>query len=156
MGVSRQELYDQAWSEPITKVAKRHDVSDSYLVRVLKRLNIPRPPTGYWAKLASGKATPPRPARPDALLGDELEWCREYEPATHLPFELPKNTSGEPVSKSSKEKNTNTQHPLLTESLGYFQGVPESEMGYLKPIKKEFAGLYSYQSNLRSHIQTGQ
>lgn len=53
MSVSREKLYDEIWAEPITKVSKRYGVSDSYLVRILKNLNIPRPSRGYWAMVAA-------------------------------------------------------------------------------------------------------
>ena len=47
--VSREELYGLVWSEPMTKVAARYEVSSSFLARVCARLNVPRPPRGYWA-----------------------------------------------------------------------------------------------------------
>jgi len=40
---SREEIYEQIWSEPIQHVAKKYNVSDVYLARVCKKLNIPRP-----------------------------------------------------------------------------------------------------------------
>lgn len=136
MGVTRQELYDQIWSEPISKVAKLYEVSDSFLNRILKRLNIPKPPQGYWAKQAAGKNLPRRPDLPKSKPGDELEWCREYEPATRLPFEVPVDSGIEPSNETYKRVDRKSQHPLLKESLQYFKDVPESELGYLKPIKK--------------------
>lgn len=54
MSVTREKLYQEIWAEPITKVSKRHWVSDSYLIKVLKNLNILRPPRGYWAMVAAG------------------------------------------------------------------------------------------------------
>jgi len=53
---SREEIYQQIWSEPIQHVAKKYNVSDVYLARVCKKLNIPRPGRGYWAKKAAGKS----------------------------------------------------------------------------------------------------
>ncbi len=43
MSVRREKLYEQIWAEPIIKVSEQYGVSDSYLVRILKKLNIPRP-----------------------------------------------------------------------------------------------------------------
>ena len=56
--ISREALYELAWSEPMTSIGKRVDVSSSYLARVFTRLNIPRPPVGYWAKIEAGKTVP--------------------------------------------------------------------------------------------------
>ncbi len=136
MGVSREDLYDQIWAQPITKVAAFHEVSDSYLVRILKRLNIPRPPTGYWAKLAAGKPLSVRPTLPDPLPGDELEWCREFEPPTHAPLQLPDSPATAITENSSIQSKKAGQHPLLKDALQYFQNMRESDTGHIKPLKK--------------------
>ena len=47
MRISREELYKEIWSEPATRVARRYDVSSSYLARVCEGLNVPHPPRGY-------------------------------------------------------------------------------------------------------------
>lgn len=59
----RREIYDKIWSQPIQHVAKEYKVSDVYLIKVCKRLDIPRPGRGYWAKKAAGKTAtqPPLP-----------------------------------------------------------------------------------------------
>ncbi len=62
MTVSREKIFEEIWAEPITTVSKRYDVSDSFFVRICKRLNVPRPPKGYWAKLATGISSPKRKA----------------------------------------------------------------------------------------------
>lgn len=52
--VSRQELYDLVWSRPIMNIAKDFGISDRGLGRVCERYNIPKPPRGYWQKIAAG------------------------------------------------------------------------------------------------------
>lgn len=75
MVVSRQQLYDELWAEPALAVAARYGVSSTYLVRVCKALNVPRPPRGYWAKLEFGKA-PKRPILPPGRPGDITDWSK--------------------------------------------------------------------------------
>lgn len=58
MAVTREKLYEEIWAEPMTKVAVRYGVSSSFLARVCERLNVPRPPRGYWAQLEVGKLPP--------------------------------------------------------------------------------------------------
>lgn len=58
ISVSRRELYDQVWSEPMTKLAPKYGLSDVGLAKVCKKHEIPRPPVGHWAKLANGKESP--------------------------------------------------------------------------------------------------
>lgn len=52
---TRQQLYDLVWAEPMKSLAARHGLSDTGLAKACKNADIPRPPRGYWAKLAAGK-----------------------------------------------------------------------------------------------------
>lgn len=63
----RAKIYEEIWAEPIQHVAKRYSISDVGLAKVCKKLNIPRPGLGYWAKKAAGKPIPKRPPLPDLL-----------------------------------------------------------------------------------------
>jgi Zn-dependent peptidase ImmA (M78 family) len=45
--VSREKLYEEVWSEPMTTVAKRYDVSSNFLARICERLHVPHPLRGY-------------------------------------------------------------------------------------------------------------
>jgi hypothetical protein len=60
----RNTLYEEIWSEPITKVAKRYGVSDSAIHKVCKSLNIPKPPAGYWRQIETGHKVPKIPLPP--------------------------------------------------------------------------------------------
>lgn len=60
----REKLYREVWSEAIQHVAKRYGLSDVGLAKICQRLLVPRPPRGYWAKRAAGKAVPPIPELP--------------------------------------------------------------------------------------------
>jgi len=64
---NREKIYEEIWAEPILHVAKRHSMSDVGLGKVCKKLKIPRPGLGYWAKKAAGKPIPKRPPLPDLL-----------------------------------------------------------------------------------------
>jgi hypothetical protein len=76
MSVDRAKLYVEVWAEPMTTVAKRYDVSSSFLARVCERLNVPRPRRGYWAQRAVGVDLE-QPPLLDAEPGAELEWVRD-------------------------------------------------------------------------------
>lgn len=56
----REKLYEEVWTDPVTMVAKRYGVSDVALAKTCKKLLVPIPPRGYWARLASGRK-PPKP-----------------------------------------------------------------------------------------------
>jgi hypothetical protein len=52
----RDKLYEEVWTEPVTRVAKRYSLSDVGLRKICQNLEVPLPPAGYWAKLAAGRA----------------------------------------------------------------------------------------------------
>jgi len=60
----REKIYEEIWSEPMIKVAKRYNISDVGLAKVCRKLNIPRPGRGYWEKKEAGKPVPRRPQLP--------------------------------------------------------------------------------------------
>lgn len=64
MELTRKQLYDLVWAEPMSKLCKRYGLSDNGLRKHCKALNIPTPPMGYWAKIAAGHkiGIPPLPA----------------------------------------------------------------------------------------------
>ena len=52
---TRAEFYDLVWSKPLTHLAKEFGVSDVALHKLCRKHDIPKPPVGYWAKVAAGK-----------------------------------------------------------------------------------------------------
>ncbi len=52
--VDPDELLLAVWTEPVTSVAASFDVSDKAIEKRCKRLGVPKPPRGYWAKIKSG------------------------------------------------------------------------------------------------------
>ena len=60
----REDLYSEVWKMPVTKVAEKYGVSDNAIRKVCRRMNIPLPTLGYWAKKYAGQQMdiPPLPA----------------------------------------------------------------------------------------------
>ncbi len=52
--LTRKELYDLIWSEPLTALAKRFAITDRGLAKKCDYHNIPRPPQGHWVRLECG------------------------------------------------------------------------------------------------------
>lgn len=59
----REKLYDEVWQEPVVVVARRYGISNIMVKKICRRLKVPVPPLGYWAKLRAGKPVerPPLP-----------------------------------------------------------------------------------------------
>ncbi len=62
--ITRQELYDLVWAKPMVHAGTDLGISGNGLAKVCRKLDVPYPPRGYWAKLAAGKA-PPAAALPE-------------------------------------------------------------------------------------------
>ncbi len=64
----RETLYGQVWAQPLVRIAEEYEVTGTELAKACDRLGVPRPPPGYWQKVAAGKA-PPRPTLPPPEAG---------------------------------------------------------------------------------------
>lgn len=53
--LTRKELYDLVWENPLSKLAKKYNLSDNGLRKVCKKLNIPLPKNGHWQKIQFNK-----------------------------------------------------------------------------------------------------
>ncbi len=107
--VSREALYEEVWTTPVTVVAPRYGLSDVGLVKICKRLGVPVPARGYWAKLKAGRPTrkvplptlvtgvrdlsgpiplPEREAAAYARVREALQQTRERRSPVSVPAEL--------------------------------------------------------------------
>ncbi|MDM7956984.1 TetR/AcrR family transcriptional regulator [Blastomonas sp.] len=56
--LTRLEIYDLVWSQPMSNVAVSLGMSANGLAKICDRLLIPYPTRGYWAKVYAGKDQP--------------------------------------------------------------------------------------------------
>ncbi|RXH56688.1 ankyrin repeat domain-containing protein [Granulicella sibirica] len=60
----REQLYRQVWEQPMQKLAKEYGVSDVALSKTCRKLRVPVPGRGFWAKKQAGVPLPKRPQLP--------------------------------------------------------------------------------------------
>lgn len=120
--ITREELYEAVWSEPIHQLSKALGISDVGLAKVCKKLNVPVPGRGYWAKgrasrkllrdplpaLQHGAPTEHRITQAHA--GEAGKWTRET--LQHLAEE------GIRVPSLREAKGEGGSHPLILEYRG--------------------------------------
>lgn len=108
--LSRQELYDKIWTTPASKLAREFGLSDVGLAKICRRYDIPRPPRGYWAKLAHGQQVP-RPSLPQ--LDDEaLKEVRFFRQSFFSPEERTEHDA--PIEQKIVVPETLVKpHPLI-------------------------------------------
>ena len=52
--VTRERLYEEVWTTPVSTLAKKYGLSDRGLGKMCERHRVPRPGRGYWAKRHAG------------------------------------------------------------------------------------------------------
>ena len=64
--LSREALYIKVWEMPTVKLAKEFGLSDVAVGKMCRRLDVPKPPLGYWRKIETGtKKNIPPLSKPD-------------------------------------------------------------------------------------------
>lgn len=66
--VDRAELFERVWSQPVARLAEEWGLSGPGLKKVCRRLQVPVPPRGYWARLKAGQRAR-RPHLPSLAAG---------------------------------------------------------------------------------------
>ena len=78
--ITRKDLYEEVWADPVSEVAKRYSLSDVGLAKLCRTMGIPLPPRGCWAKVRSGEGVK-RASLPKAGSFREVVMLTRYEPA---------------------------------------------------------------------------
>ena len=119
----REELYGEVWKEPVSVVAKRYGVSDTALAKVCRRLNVPLPPRGYWAKLRAGvsvsiPALPEfTPSRSDAVPPKVKEELQSTRKATQSTKKKAQSTKKEHTRLEFQDPTRRRIHAFLREHM---------------------------------------
>jgi hypothetical protein len=61
---NREELFQKVWEKPMLRVAEQYGVSSVALGKACRKLSVPVPGRGHWAKLAHGKPGVTKPNLP--------------------------------------------------------------------------------------------
>ncbi len=130
--LSRKELYELVWSEPMKNLAVRFRISDVALKKTCARAEIPTPEPGYWAKKEAGKSTyqPALSERPPGM-DDEVVvggggnyWYQECTkedllaplpppPEFHEPIEAVRERIAKIIGKLSVPRDVRSWHPAI-------------------------------------------
>lgn len=80
--LTRKELYDQVWSEPMRTLARKYALSDVGLAKICKKHNIPRPSRGWWAQQQAGYKVQRIPL-PKGKEDEKIRITVDHERASH-------------------------------------------------------------------------
>ncbi len=82
--IAREDLYELVWSKPMRDLATDFGISDTALAKRCRRLAIPVPGRGYWARLDAGQ-TPYRPKLPMRQTGSRDHTALIVGPSADTP-----------------------------------------------------------------------
>jgi hypothetical protein len=128
--LSREELYKQIWKTPARVLAVQFDISDVGLAKACKRMGIPRPPRGYWARKEAGKSVTTVPL-PPAKPTDKL--FVEFNRATHPKRPTTPRRDLIPVEVF---QSFHEPHPLVDLTRRRFENATAGKTGLLVPAAK--------------------
>ena len=130
--ITRDDLYQQVWEEPVSKIAPRYGISDVGLKKICVKLNVPVPPRGYWAKLANGK-TPRKRALPKIGKGEPTS----IKIAKRKPREIKPDSPSTPVTGPQFwphpriSASTDVGHPIVLKLVQDYATAKVGEDGLL-------------------------
>jgi hypothetical protein len=133
--ITRADLYALVWAEPAMNVAARYGITGTGLAKICKRLRVPVPSRGYWARKQAGKAVRADPL-PAPIRGQEMEhrFQRWTTPeAEYLLRDEVRAEIEEALAKAEvveRRENLEGAHALVAESLPLLQSA--SDVGSLR------------------------
>jgi len=130
--VTREELFEQVWSKPMTKLAKEYGLSDVGLAKICKSLEIPRPERGYWAKVEAGKKVQPKPKLKKHKEGMNSQVTITSSPQSEANGGLAKR----PIEIIPVPKILSRPHNLIEKTQAALKSAKEDGKGILIPKNK--------------------
>lgn len=128
--ITRADLYAQVWAEPAIVVGERYGISGAGLAKICKRLRVPVPTRGYWARKQAGHSVRVEPL-PAPIRGQEVEHRFERWITPEAEYLLREEVQAEIKDALTKadgvERNEDLQgaHGLVAESLPLLQSASD-------------------------------
>ena len=131
----RERLYEEVWAEPVEKVAMRYGVSGVALANTCRKLGVPIPPRGHWARIQAGQMIPVPPLPPFAgknVIRTVLQIPRKDpldKDTERILAEEPRR--GAPLPSIQVPKTLDSPHPLVRKTLSTYHDGKVGDYGLL-------------------------
>jgi hypothetical protein len=139
--LNRETLYELIWSRPMSEAAKQYGLSDVGLAKICRRLNIPIPGRGYWAKKEAGRA-PSRPPLPALGKNEQSEVVvTRHELPAPEPTQLSESErliafEMAPENRITVDPTQSIQHLLVARTEKSLRAAKRDETGLVRPRAK--------------------
>ncbi len=151
--LKRDALYEQVWSQPLIDLAKQYGLSDVGLAKICRKLKIPLPGRGYWAKHKAGRI-PPRPSLPALKKNDLAEVIvtkpelPPAEPQTLTEAERLIALESLPENLIVVEPTLSSPHPLVARTRKWLRLATPGDYGLLHSREQGCLAVYVGPRNL--------
>ncbi len=131
----RDDLYGEVWSTPMKTLAAKYGISDVGLAKVCRKLMIPLPGRGHWAKKEAGQNVKQLPLPP--LKEKVIVQKPTFRPPSPKLSDLGTATELtiverlERASGEFKLKHGSLSHPLVIQARAAFKGAKTNDHGIL-------------------------
>jgi len=158
--INRQDLYEQVWSQPMTKLAVSYGLSDNGLRKICKKHNIPLPSIGYWAKKQYGKKVKRLPLPPlDKQNEVEIEIIKSVK--KELPIDDEQYAEVQKLIAYEKDPNNQisvplkllSPHPLISHTKEILNEPDFNSNGIFSPIGKKWLDIRVSSKNTNRALQ---
>ncbi len=118
----RLSLYEEVWSEPLTRLGKKYGLSDNGVRKVCIAMNIPLPKAGHWAKIAAGHQIPRTPLPVNSSITVYVSNPKQAEPLSQekaeddIWLEQQESFESDPANHIAVELQPKKFHPLLLDT----------------------------------------
>ena len=118
----RQRLYEEIWNVPMQEVASNNCTSPSRLIRICGELDLPTPPSQYWARLANGERVhsvplPKAKEKPSSYRLSQLEQLLRHLQYSEEAKKLLWRES-DPAMKITVDEELTSPHPIVRRAAG--------------------------------------
>ena len=124
---NRDELYKEVWATPIQTLANKYGISDVGLAKVCRKLAIPLPGRGYWARTEAGqkvKQIPLPPLKEQIILRKPTRRPVSPNPSDFATQpELAQIDQLEQALGEMPPKHGNLSHPLVLQARSLLTGL---------------------------------
>ena len=125
--LTRKEMYEQVWSVPMTKLAKQYGMSDVGLAKICRKVEIPVPNRGYWAK-KQYRRTPPATPLPNPDYNPDIEIHEQPAKDPTVQREMKNAKLEEPISVPETLRGA---HPLVHTTLATLEACEVDDCGII-------------------------
>jgi hypothetical protein len=160
--INRVDLYSQIWREPISKLAPKYGISDVGLKKICRKLNVPTPPRGYWAKIQHNIRVEKIPL-PKLKHGEQNTYTIQRNKESHtndpnLSDEAKKIIAKfQSIQNIKVPKRLNSPHPLVRKTRDALSKGKPDKYGVLRKWNKRHLNIRvrSYLLNRALRIMNG-